>query len=109
VSKLTQALGLLSISVITCQVCGQTLVDPSRPFSSGKTVNTEVSNKRSLILQSIISSGDKRQAIISNNRVTVGQVLADYTVKAIDKTQVVLVNGSEQLVLSLYSPALVTE
>ncbi|MCU7554697.1 general secretion pathway protein GspB [Alteromonas sp. ASW11-19] len=83
--------------------------DPTRPGAmAGMSSGSGVSNTGSLTLQAIFFTTDNRQAVINNQVVAEGDILAGSTIEQINANTVVLrasgASNASQTVLQLSSP-----
>jgi hypothetical protein len=84
----------------------QALVDPTRPPSgfnlAQSGVNPAVAAVAPLVLESVLIHPDVRSAIISGERLTLGQKIRGLRLIRIGGTEVVLLDGGERRTLKLY-------
>ncbi|PCI58635.1 MAG: hypothetical protein COB35_13325 [Gammaproteobacteria bacterium] len=76
--------------------------DPTRPLF-GVPMQTTVKVKSSLLLQSVIKSGQSYKVIINGKLLSQGEIILTYTVTDIHASSVVLVSPEKRVVLSLFS------
>lgn len=93
-------------AVVSTTVCAEGLSDPTRPPSG---FNLAVSGARPaesvpapLVLESVLIHPDSRLAIISGERLALGQKIRGLRLVRIGETEVVLLDGGERRTLKLY-------
>jgi hypothetical protein len=101
-----QALVVLATGIGTIDTHAQTLTDPTRPPSGfnlavGAATATEAAPVP-LVLESVLIHPDMRSAIISGERLALGQKIRGLRLVRIGETEVVLLDGSERRTLKLY-------
>ncbi len=74
---------------------------PRDPFAKLQT-EKEISSVSDLKLGAIMWGGKETSAVINNSIVSVGDEIADKTVKQIDKIRVILTDGTNDYVLELH-------
>jgi len=103
--RLTPTLGLVcAVSLAAVAVRAEGLADPTRPPAG---FNLAVSTKpmetvAPLTLESVLIHPDARSAIISGERLTLGQKIRGLRLVRIGDTEVVLLDGGERRTLKLY-------
>ena len=87
----------------------QTLADPTRPPSgfnlAQSGVNPAVAAVAPLVLESVLIHPDVRSAIISGQRLALGEKIRGLRLVRIDETEVVLLEGAARRTLKLYPAA----
>jgi hypothetical protein len=101
-----QAVVFLAAGIGSLDAHAQTLLDPTRPPSGfnlavGGPTATE-SAPAPLVLESVLIHPDMRSAIISGERLALGQKIRGLRLVRIGETEVVLLDGSERRTLKLY-------
>jgi len=66
------------------------------------TAQSEVSSAQSFVLMGVLWGGVKPSAIINDNVFGVGETIEGWTVKAIEESMVVLTNGVNEVVLTMW-------
>src|SRR5438552_741514 len=97
---------LLAAALMSAGALAQGLSDPTRPASG---FNLAVAGAKAaesapapLVLESVLIHPDVRSAIISGERLTLGQKIRGLRLVRIGATEVVLLEGSERRTLKLY-------
>ena len=99
--------------LIACGVCSiaaaaqaQALPDPTRPPSgfnlAESGVNPAIAVVAPLVLESVLIHPDARSAIISGERLTLGEKIRGQRLVRIGDTEVVLLDGGQRRTLKLY-------
>lgn len=91
--------------VIHSPVLAQGLSDPTRPPTvtlADESAAGEAGEGATPVLQSILISPSRRQAIISGKTVTVGEKVGDAKIVRITENTVILRNGSDLQTLKLF-------
>ncbi|HJV74994.1 MAG TPA: MSHA biogenesis protein MshK [Noviherbaspirillum sp.] len=91
--------------VIHVQVLAQVLNDPTRPPAAtlpDEGANGVASESAAPVLQSILISPSRRQAIISGKTLTVGERVGDAKIVRITENTVILRNGTDLQTLKLF-------
>jgi hypothetical protein len=99
--------GLIGIALLALQSAAfaQVLSDPTRPpvgFDETAGAKPADSPRASLVLESVFIHPDSRAAIISGERVALGQKIRGLRLVRIAETEVVLLDGAERRTLKLY-------
>lgn len=94
------------LSAFAAAAHAQALLDPTRPPSGFNLavsgVNPAVVAVAPLVLESVLIHPDVRSAIISGERLTLGQKIRGLRLIRIGETEVVLLEGGERRTLKLY-------
>ena len=97
---------LFSLWGLAAAAQAQTLADPTRPPSGFNLavsgVNPAVVAVAPLVLESVLIHPDVRSAIISGERLMLGQKIRGLRLIRIGETEVVLLEGGERRTLKLY-------
>lgn len=97
-------LAACSLLAMTIPLSAQTLVDPTRPPASFgvKQMSQGQESDAGQVLQSVLISSRRREAIISGQTVKVGDKVGDATVHRIAEDHVVLRHGKDLKTLRLF-------
>jgi MSHA biogenesis protein MshK len=105
--RMRTQLGLLfAAAALSAAVCAEGLNDPTRPpagfdvAASGAKAAEHA--PAPLVLESVLIHPDSRTAIISGERLTLGQKIRGLRLVRIGETEVVLLDGGERRTLKLY-------
>ena len=97
---------MLAAAALSAAACAEGLSDPTRPPSGFNLAVTgakpEESAPAALVLESVLIHPDLRTAIISGERLMLGQKIRGMRLVRIGETEVVLLEGGERRTLKLY-------
>ena len=101
-----QLIVTFAAAVLSTAACAEGLSDPTRPPSGFNLALSAARPAESvpapLVLESVLIHPDARSAIISGERLTLGQKIRGLRLVRIGETEVVLLDGGERRTLKLY-------
>lgn len=97
---------MFAAAALSATACAEGLSDPTRPPSgfdfSASGAKPAEGTPAPLVLESVLIHPDLRTAIISGERLTLGQKIRGLRLVRIGETEVVLLDGGERRTLKLY-------
>jgi hypothetical protein len=107
--RLRLELTALLAVMLSAPACAEGLTDPTRPpagfdVTAGSARSAEAAPS-ALVLESVLIHPDSRIAIISGERLALGQKIRGLRLVKIADTEVVLLDGGERRTLKLYPSA----
>ena len=107
--RLRIELAALLAVMLSAPACAEGLTDPTRPPSgldvTASGARSAEAAPASLVLESVLIHPDSRIAIISGERLALGQKIRGLRLVKIADTEVVLLDGGERRTLKLYPSA----
>jgi MSHA biogenesis protein MshK len=107
--RLRIELAALLAVMLSAPACAEGLTDPTRPPSgfdvTASGARSAEAAPAALVLESVLIHPDSRIAIISGERLALGQKIRGLRLVKIADTEVVLLDGGERRTLKLYPSA----
>jgi|KBSSwiStaDraftv2_1062776.scaffolds.fasta_scaffold132137_3 MSHA biogenesis protein MshK len=107
--RLRIRLAVLFAVMLSAMARGEGLTDPTRPPAgfdvTANSAKSADAAPAALVLESVLIHPDSRSAIISGERLTLGQKIRGLRLVRIADTEVVLLDGGERRTLKLYPSA----